>query len=265
MERNIPSSIKLQLRQESGFGCAACGNILIEYHHIVPWAQCHDHDPNHMVALCATCHDWYGKSNRKDAYEVKKNPFNKSQKYITNKFINRSGNIKYRVGKIHLNDCNPFLQLYSHEILSIYNHEGIFSINAFFPDTNFNPELKIFENHLHVRSDALYDVQFRGDFLKIQKNKGRTFLMIDFRCEIPEIYFDINILGKRIFHTKTSSNFADWFVVNGTMNVNGGSCFLIGDQRYAVTPTNHAALQFEPVKNLILRDVQLKTFGIVFQ
>jgi hypothetical protein len=32
--REIPSEIKRQLRQEAGFGCCICGIPIIEYHHI---------------------------------------------------------------------------------------------------------------------------------------------------------------------------------------------------------------------------------------
>ena len=51
--------MRRQLRQEVGFGCPAdgCANPYLEYHHFdPPWHIEQHHDPDRMIALCATHH-----------------------------------------------------------------------------------------------------------------------------------------------------------------------------------------------------------------
>lgn len=53
---SVPSDVKRQLRQESGFGCCRCGHPFIQYHHIVPWAEDQHFRPADMMVLCGQCH-----------------------------------------------------------------------------------------------------------------------------------------------------------------------------------------------------------------
>jgi hypothetical protein len=55
-QRSIPEPTKRQLRQEAAFGCCACGYPFVEYHHIIPFAQCHRHRSADMVVLCPNHH-----------------------------------------------------------------------------------------------------------------------------------------------------------------------------------------------------------------
>jgi len=57
MARNIPAAVARQLRQEAGFGCCVCGNPILQYHHIVGWADEHHFRPEDMMVLCPTHHD----------------------------------------------------------------------------------------------------------------------------------------------------------------------------------------------------------------
>lgn len=54
----IPASLKRQLLVECGHRCAVtgCGHPAVEFHHIVPWAQCQEHDYRNMIALCPNHH-----------------------------------------------------------------------------------------------------------------------------------------------------------------------------------------------------------------
>lgn len=54
--RDIPESIKRQLRQEAGFGCCICGNPVFQYHHIRDWAFTKSHNPLDMMVACPNHH-----------------------------------------------------------------------------------------------------------------------------------------------------------------------------------------------------------------
>lgn len=54
----IPASLKRHLLVECGHKCAVtgCGHPAVEFHHIVPWAQCQKHEYRNMIALCPNHH-----------------------------------------------------------------------------------------------------------------------------------------------------------------------------------------------------------------
>jgi hypothetical protein len=55
--RHPPVSVSRELLIEAGWRCAVCKTAApLEFHHIVPWAKLRHHDPQHMLAVCGTCH-----------------------------------------------------------------------------------------------------------------------------------------------------------------------------------------------------------------
>jgi hypothetical protein len=57
--KDIPKLIQKKLFQEAGNRCQICGNddvSLLEIHHILPVTENANHDPKHMIVLCANCH-----------------------------------------------------------------------------------------------------------------------------------------------------------------------------------------------------------------
>ena len=55
--RDIPEAVKRRLRQESGFGCCKCGHPLYQYHHIVPYSEVQEDNPETMLTLCPNHHE----------------------------------------------------------------------------------------------------------------------------------------------------------------------------------------------------------------
>jgi hypothetical protein len=51
-----PDPIARQLRQEAGFGCCKCGHPIVQYHHIIPFANEAHFRAADMMALCPNCH-----------------------------------------------------------------------------------------------------------------------------------------------------------------------------------------------------------------
>lgn len=52
-----PAAVAYQLRREAAFGCCVCGNPIVQYHHIVPYAVEPHFRPEDMMALCPNHHD----------------------------------------------------------------------------------------------------------------------------------------------------------------------------------------------------------------
>ena len=54
----IPRPLEREVLVEAGHRCAIprCGQTPIEIHHIVPWADCREHNFENLIALCPNCH-----------------------------------------------------------------------------------------------------------------------------------------------------------------------------------------------------------------
>ncbi len=50
------SEIRIRLRQEAGFGCAICGNPLIQNAHIIEYHLTQEIRAEDMITLCPDCH-----------------------------------------------------------------------------------------------------------------------------------------------------------------------------------------------------------------
>lgn len=56
--RHPPAVVRRQLLIESRYRCAVCSSDApLHYHHIIAWSDIAHHDPQHMLAVCGTCHD----------------------------------------------------------------------------------------------------------------------------------------------------------------------------------------------------------------
>lgn len=58
LQRTIPESVKLAVRQRCGFGCVMCGCGIVQYEHFdPPFANAKAHTADGITLLCASCHD----------------------------------------------------------------------------------------------------------------------------------------------------------------------------------------------------------------
>lgn len=265
---SIPSDIKLVVRQEANFGCVVCGCPIIDYHHIVPWHQCKQHEAANLVVLCPTHHRLYGKANTSDVLELKKKPFNKTEHYLSGKFFHTANSKMVRLGPLEIVNPGTILQCFDREIFSFKTDGEELKINAFIPDGNFCPEFEIVENEFSTSLSGMYDISFSGDKLSIRKEKGKNFISLDFTRTVPEITFDLEILGKRFFHTKKKSSIADRIKINpgGKIVIKSSSgisnAILLGDQNHKINNTNHALGEPLPYLTRIPFQNSFKNFAV---
>ena len=55
----IPAEMRRKVLVEAGHRCAiqTCRNSAnVEVHHIIPWEECKEHNPENLIALCPNCH-----------------------------------------------------------------------------------------------------------------------------------------------------------------------------------------------------------------
>lgn len=193
-----PAKIARQLRQESGFGCAECGNPIIEYHHIVEWSELNHFDPNHMVALCPTCHAEFGKLSPKKSYAVKDNPIN-IRTGRTKGYLGGNKNQKaLRVGGMTVENCNSAVNYSGIDIFSYKFSGEEYLLNALLLNEKFWPEVQIKNNELTASICPFWDIEFKTNWVKFRRSKGDIFLSVDFRGDFVEIDGNLDIGGTTI-------------------------------------------------------------------
>ena len=55
----IPTEVRREVLVEAGHRCAipTCRNSAnVDVHHIIPWEECKEHNPDNLIVLCPNCH-----------------------------------------------------------------------------------------------------------------------------------------------------------------------------------------------------------------
>ena len=196
MIRRPPAAVARQLRQEAGFGCAECGNPIIEYHHIIEWREKNHFEPEHMVALCPNHHTQYGKLSRERAYKIKQAPYNIRKGYITGFLGGNKRQKLLRLGSLRLADCHSAISFSEFSIFSYRLIDGEYQLNAYLPDANFWPEIKIVNNTVTAKTGNFWDIEYKVNWIKFRRKQGEVFLSIDFRHDDIIVNGKLRILGE---------------------------------------------------------------------
>lgn len=134
----IPGKIKRELRQEAYFGCVKCGCPIIEYHHIEPWSKVKKHEKNNLVVLCPVCHHEAntGAYDSDKIREYKKNPINKTLRFIQRNFMLRDfNNVVVQFGNVRIINARNILQILKCRIIYFnLDDDGAALLNAVFFD-----------------------------------------------------------------------------------------------------------------------------------
>lgn len=216
-KRYIPLPVRRQLRQEAFFGCAECGNPILEYHHIIPWSESKHNDPDHMVALCPLHHTEYGKRRRQDAYEVKANPRNRLLGAVLGELHTNADTSDFLVGSNTFQDTPVIFQFYGQPILGYRVEDGRAEVSAYIPDANGWPDLRIKNNDLMVATTGKWDIEFRTNYLKVQRRERETYFELDLRNEVAEITAVLSLLGQEFRFTPSSTSLDGFSVSNSWM------------------------------------------------
>jgi hypothetical protein len=108
VSRTPPVAIRRQLRSEVGFGCPLCGSPHLEYHHFdPPFAEAPHHNPDGMIALCATHHAQAPGFTIQQMRELKK----KRQHEVSSTFSWRRKHTVFVCGGNYAYNCGAMLRV----------------------------------------------------------------------------------------------------------------------------------------------------------
>lgn len=205
LSRTIPSDVKRQLRQESGFGCVICGIGIINYEHIDPeFAEAKIHDPQKMTILCPTCHTKVttGKISKAMVKRAKDDPICLKQGFSNDwfEFTSEDPFINFAGSRYH--GVQNILELNNVIVLKICaptEEKQPFLISGEFFDDQGDSIFRIENNEWYASSEN-WDVEFVGKVLIIRSGAGQIALKITIN---PPYEFTIDRLetfinGKKI-------------------------------------------------------------------
>ncbi|WP_336993052.1 HNH endonuclease signature motif containing protein [Bacillus toyonensis] len=181
-ERSIKADIKRAIRKEAFFGCAICGNPIIEYHHIEPFSKVKCHETDNLIALCPTHHYKAdrGMVPKDQLLQLKQNPYNKSKEIIKDDFF--LGNydvLEFRAGSNTFIRTPDLFVIDNFPLISVYKDEfNNAVINAKFFDKSSILIAEIVDNEwiTYLGEDMVWDIQYSGGRLKVNSDKGKVFL-----------------------------------------------------------------------------------------
>ncbi len=228
--RTPPAPVRRLLRQEAFFGCAKCGSPILEYHHIVPFAELAHHNPDHMIALCRNCHQSLGKMRRERCYELKANPRNKREGKIRGELGTDVDTTSFLVGSCTYIDTPIIFSYFETPIIRYSIEDGEALLDIYIPKEDMWPDILVQKNDLIVNSGDKWDIDFRTNFLRVQKRRGSTYFQIDLRKEVAEIAGQFSIRGQKFMFNPASANIGG-ATISGGKFVDCGAGIAIGDNK----------------------------------
>jgi len=184
--KKISPKIKNELIEEAGGKCAnpGCSDYNLHLHHIKHWSVYQCDDPDHMIALCPSCHDDVHRGQLKipdeTLYLWKQKKVNNKQKcsYL---HIEPSTDLKLLTGSVSIKPTQNKQLIFelangSNLALRVLNNKRL-QINATIYDQEKCEILKVTENHVDVEKEGV----------ELKQRKGRIQITVETkRNYIPE-------------------------------------------------------------------------------
>lgn len=188
LKRSIGAKVKRKVRQRCGFGCVNCGNAVYQYEHVDPtFAEAREHNPNHIVLLCGSCHDRVTRGIlSKETIKLRsQNPFCKNEGFSRGPFDLGIIEPQITIGTLKCTKVKSLIKINGKDIFSVKPPEikgGPFRINAYITDKTGTPLLEIVDNEW-ITSTSNWDVEVVGKNITIRKSLGEIVLSL--RSEPP--------------------------------------------------------------------------------
>lgn len=207
LSRDIPHEVKRIVRQECGFGCAICGNAVIEYHHFdPPFHDAHEHSPEGIIALCPACHIKFDHISAQYMREFRVSPRCKRDGFAHEanflfRYVRYDGMPKVRLGRITATS-GQVLRHGNRVLLGIAypgDHAAPLGITCDLKDDRNVSLLKLDNNELIIGADH-YDVEMSRTELIIRRKLGNIVLkMTTNRLDEVEItHLEASVAGGSI-------------------------------------------------------------------
>ena len=183
LERDIPESVKLAVRQNSGFGCVICGMGIYDYEHVEPeFKDAQDHVAASITLLCPNHHAMKtrGTLPKTEVKKHMKSPAAFKSGFTFGPLFYEGGPIKVKIGDSVFSDTPYPITVGGIPMLSVrhpIDEGGPVNISAIMADYSGQPMMGINNNEWRA-SNERWDVKSEGSRITIRngpKNIGLRF------------------------------------------------------------------------------------------
>ncbi len=188
--KSTPSLVERLLRQEAGFGCVKCGHPIYQYHHIIPYRIEPHFREEDMTIFCPNHHDEAsrGVMSQDEQRSYKSNPYNIQRGFVDGQFKLNQKELEISAGGIIFSNTEKVLAVDDESLLSVFlNENNIVEISLKLYDENDNVLLIIDKNQWESGDSRIWDLEYKYNFLKIQRKSRDITLKLDARTNPVEI------------------------------------------------------------------------------
>ena len=181
MARNVPAAVARQLRQEAGFGCCVCGCPILQYHHIIKWAEDQHFRPEDMMVLCPSHHDQATKGAMPEAEQRKRkaNPNNVEQGFANGLLAVKQDYCAADLGSVTIVGEGPFLEINGEPVLGFDLGDQNLEISLKLFDEHDNLLLEIDRNDWVAGDPLPWDIEANWQTLTIRERARTISISID--------------------------------------------------------------------------------------
>lgn len=186
---SIPEPTKRQVRQEAGFGCAICGNPIINYAHIIPYSETQDNSPENIIPLCNEHHREYdaGQYSRETIRKYKTQPNN--VEHVSHRFRIEGPQLVLKAGTNTYIDTPTILEIDGEKLLTMRMEDGLIFISATFFSPNNEELVSIIENEWNLKVEDVWDVEYNlgKDITRLTIRLGSRNILLQLELAHSEI------------------------------------------------------------------------------
>jgi hypothetical protein len=226
---SIPEAVKLQLRQEADFGCCACGNPIIEYHHIVPWSKEQHNRPEDMMILCPNHHTTCGKFPEEVQRNIKNKPFNQNNPQLMGKLEHHNKDTRIIIGSNQFINCQSIISYEGKSVfqLSISESSKI-HISLILFSKKGEVICYIKDNEWITQTRGVFDIKYMAPYRLRIKNALRDIAVnIDLSQSPIIIEGKMWLNGEQLIFNKNRIIFPNRSCVEGLTFVGASHAFMI--------------------------------------
>jgi hypothetical protein len=222
LSRDIPSSVKRQVRQQCGFGCVICGLGIVQYEHVEPeFKDAKEHRADSIALLCPQCHakittKMWSKSRVKLAMRM---PKCKQEGFAREffDFVNESPVLVF--GGVRLSNCEIPIEVAGYPLFSIKAPDNTgepFLLSGTFTDSNGDTSLTIIDNEWRASSSA-WDVEVKGHSITIREKERKIHLVLKAQSETELVVERLDMFFANI-HFEANGDFLRVTYPNGNVS-----------------------------------------------
>lgn len=236
LSRTIKPDVKRAIRQQDGYGCVICGNMLVDYEHIDPlFCDATEHNPSNMALLCGQHHDQVTRRilPKRIIKEHKADPYCKKFGFASSSYFPHPKDVKIKCGTSYFENTKKIIEINGKPIIWIEEEDDKVLFNAIFYD-NEGKKVGYLNKNTFIALVDNCDVYAIASRIEARLRKGVITLQLDIEAdgvvELKRLSANyagtkLNISGKGVIKI---DSYGSSITLRDCKVLNSGSALVIG-------------------------------------